>query len=161
MAMGLLSSPWVTTRLFAWAMEVIKGDRKDKGNPFHWNRVVMNCPGTDDYTPSMPRLYKWSDVWNAIAGDVRTYVDDSRTVGSSEEHCRQVTHRVESMMGYLGLQDATRKRRPVTQSPGEWTGSIVRAISKEGLFVTVSQKKWIKIKNIIQSTMDLFVESTD
>ena len=42
------------------------------------------------------------------------------------------------MMGYLGLQDANRKRFPITQAPGEWNGAIVRAIEEVGLFVTVS-----------------------
>jgi hypothetical protein len=161
MPMGLLSSPWGTIRLFAWGMEIIKGDRFDKSNPFHWSTVKLNCPGTESYDPSLPRVYKWSDVYMAIAGDAKTFVDDLRSIGISESHCRAITHRVETMMGYLGLQDATRKRRPVSQSPGEWTGSIVRAIPGEGLFVTVSTKKWIKIKNILQDIRLSFASATD
>ena len=156
MPMGLLPSPWTTIRQFAWAMEVIKGDRRDPKNPFHWSEVILNCPGSRDYSPSMPRLYKWSDVWVAIAGDAKTFVDDLRSIGCSEEHCQLITHQVETRMGYLGLQDATRKRRPVSPSPGEWTGSIIRAVKGTGLFVTVSVKKWEKIKAILQEVRDSF-----
>ena len=54
------------------------------------------------------------------------------------------THRLESRMSYLGIQDATRKRRRITQRPGEWNGSIIIAVEGVGLFVTVSEKKWLK-----------------
>ena len=161
MPMGMLPSPWVTIRLFAWAMEVIRGNREDKNNPFHWSKVTLNCPGSSDYDPSMPRLYKWSDVWNSIAGDAKTFVDDLRSIGCSEHHCRLITHQVESLMGYLGLQDATRKRRPVTPTPGEWTGAIVRAIPGVGVFVTVSTKKWNKVQCILQELKDAFSSSVD
>ena len=49
-------------------------------------------------------------------------------------------------MGYLGLQNATRKRRPISQTPGEWTGSIIISIEGMGLFVKDSEKKWNKAK---------------
>ena len=45
-------------------------------------------------------------------------------------------------MGYLGLQDATRNRRPNFQATGEWTGSITLLLEKFGLCVTISEKKW-------------------
>ncbi len=162
MAMGLLSSPWVTTRLFAWAMEIIKGDRRDPRNPFHWTHVVLNCPGgMPSYDPTMPRLYKWNPVSESIAGDCKTFVDDLRSIGPTKALCRAVTHRVETMMGYLVLQDATRKRRPDSQTPGEWTGSIVRAIEGVGLFVTVSPAKWAKAKGIIDSLINCFESPED
>ena len=41
-----------------------------------------------------------------------TFVDDLRTIGACFALVQCATHRVETMMGYLGLQDATRKRRP-------------------------------------------------
>ncbi len=156
MAMGMLPSPWVTTRLFAWAMEIIKGDRTEVLNPFHWSRVVLNCPGDPTYDPTMPRVYKWNDRLKAIAGDCKTFVDDLRSVGATKEMCRAVTHRVETMMGYLGLQDATRKRRPDSQAPGEWTGTITRAIEGVGLFVTVSQTKWDRARKILAEIYDQF-----
>ena len=88
MAMGMLLPPWVTTRLFAWAMEINKGDRTVESNPFHWSEVILNCPGDPNYNPTMPRLYKWNAKLKAIAGDCKTFIDHLR----SKEMCRAVTH---------------------------------------------------------------------
>ena len=52
-------------------------------------------------------------------------------------------------MSYLGIQDATRKRRPITQTPGEWTGSIVLSVEGVGVFVTISQQKWDRTRAIL------------
>ena len=49
-------------------------------------------------------------------------------------------------MGYLGLQDATRKRYPIYQTLWEWTGSINLSLEGVVLFVTVSEKKRNKAK---------------
>lgn len=65
MAMGMTSSPFVTIGLFAWAMEIIKGDRHNKDNPFYWSEVKLNCPGLLDDDPGMPRVYKWNNVLGA------------------------------------------------------------------------------------------------
>ena len=64
-------------------------------------------------------------------------------------------------MAYLGLQDATRKRRPISRSPGEWTSSISVAIPDVGLFVTVSQKKWDKVKGILEDLAAQFTPECD
>ena len=160
MAMGMSPSPFVTIRLFAWAMEIILGDHTDPNNPFYWSEIRINCPGSPDYDPSLPRCYKWNDVKKCIAADCVTFVDDLRTIGACFALVQAATHRVETMMGYLGLQDATRKRRPNSQTPGEWTGSKSVAIPNVGLFVTVSQKKWDKAKGIITSLFDEFESET-
>ena len=62
---------------------------------------------------------------------------------------KKSTHQVDTTMGYLGLQDAPRKRRPISKTPGEWTGLITLSIEALGLFVTVSEKKWNKAKEMI------------
>ena len=59
MAVGIISSSFETTRMFAWGMELIMGDWKDDDNPFNWDSVVQNCPGTNEYDTPMPRLYWW------------------------------------------------------------------------------------------------------
>ena len=38
---------------------------------------------------------------------------------------KKVTQKLETTMSYLGIQDVTRKRRKISQRPGEWTGSII------------------------------------
>ena len=81
MAMGMTPSPYVSIHLFAWAMELIKGDRTDPNNPFHWSEVKLKCPGSPTYDPSMPRVYKWNEVLGCIAADCVTFVDNLRTIG--------------------------------------------------------------------------------
>ena len=61
---------------------------------------------------------------------------------------RSHTHQVETIMGYLGLQDATKKHRPHSQAPGEWNGSKTRTIEGVGLLVTVSQETWDRAKSM-------------
>ena len=156
MAMGLVSSPYATTRLFSWGMEIIKGDRMDQSNPFAWTEVKLNLPGSKCYNPALPRVFKFNGFEQEVASDVKTFMDDSRGIGATRELCREATHRTETMMSYLGVQDATRKRRPNSQTPGEWTGSITLALEGVGLFVTVSQKKWDKAKGIISELLNHF-----
>ena len=98
----------------------------------------------------MPRVYKWNEETKSIAADCKSFVDDFRIVGPTRDLTKQATHRLETTMSYLGIQDATRKRRDITQRPGKWTGSIVLSVADKGLFVTVSQKKWDKASGIIQ-----------
>ena len=64
-------------------------------------------------------------------------------------------------MGYLGLQNATRKRRPDAQVPGEWTGAITLALEGIGLFVTVSQSKWDKAKRYLEEILETFDSADD
>ena len=52
-------------------------------------------------------------------------------------------------MGYLVLKHATKKRRPISQTPGELNVSITTSLEGVGLFVSVSEKKWNKAKYII------------
>ena len=114
MAMGMRSSPWITIRLLMWMMEVVVGDRRDIGNPFHWNEVIFNLPGSPSYKPHLPRVYKWNKETNSIACDCKFFCDDFRLIGPTLQLTQAATHRLETTMSYLGIQDATRKRRPIT-----------------------------------------------
>ena len=149
MAMGMRPSPWVTIRLLMWMMEVVVGDRRDVNNPFRWDRIVLNLPGSPEYDPTLPRVYKWNERIQSMACECKFFCDDFRVVGPNEELTKAATHQLETTMSYLGIQDATRKRRKITQTPGEWTGSIVLSVKDLGVFVTVSQKKWDRAKSII------------
>ena len=111
--MDLLSLPWVTTRLFAWAMNIIKGDRNSSDNPFHWSQVILNCPGSAIYDTSIPIVYKWNQELGCIDGDCKTFVDNLRYIGTTRKILCVITHQVEYMMRYLGLQEATRNKRPI------------------------------------------------
>ena len=159
MAMGMRPSPWVTIRLLMWMMEVVVGDRKAVSNPFRWDSVKLNLPGSSSYDPSLPRVYKWNEISNALACECKFFCDDFRVVGPTPLLTKAATHKLETTMAYLGIQDATRKRRRISQTPGEWTGSIVLSVKDIGVFVTVSQKKWDRARSIVTDWFDQLVMS--
>ena len=80
---------------------------------------------------------------------LQVFCDDFRVIGPNEELTKRATHRLETTMSYLGIQDATRKRRKVTKRPGEWTGSILLTVDEVRLFVTVSPQKWDRARQLI------------
>jgi hypothetical protein len=155
--MGFKPSPFVTTQTFGWSEEVIVGDRSEPSNPFFWDCVKLNLPGTKAYDPSMPWVYRWNSRDSQMASFFGTYIDDIRGGGASEIACRQTIHRTASRINYLGQQDAPRKRGQATQSPRAWAGSKCKAIEGEGLYVLSMEGKWAKAKSIIAKFYSLVV----
>ena len=76
----------------------------------------------------------------SIANDLVIYVDDDGTSASGYSECRKVSRRVASIANYLGFQDAARKRRDPSTTPGPWGGSIVLT-DKHQVEVSVSQEQ--------------------
>jgi hypothetical protein len=135
--------------------DVIKGNRLEKSNLFHWDKVVLNLPGSTGYDPARPWLYKFDSLGNKLAAFVVSYVDDLRTGDDGgKQRCDQVTHQVASRLNYLGEQDAARKRGAASQQPGPWAGAVIQMQKKEGLFVTISQEKWTKVQSILRFYQD-------
>ena len=60
-------------------------------------------------------------------------------------------------MAYLGVQDATRKGRQITQTSGEW----IISVPESGVLVTVSQQKWDRDRTSIKKWDDVLRGSTD
>jgi hypothetical protein len=91
---------------------------------------------------------KWDAIDERIASDLLAFVDDLRASGLSVEEAWQVARQVASRLQYLGIQDAPRKRRPPSQSPGAWAGGV---FSTKSCKVTkcVTQDKWDKGKRLI------------
>jgi hypothetical protein len=145
--MGFRPSPYNACRSFLWAEEIIRGNPRDVSLPFQYDRIELNMPGEVDYCPDKPWLMK-TRADGKIASDVVTYIDDLRTIGSSEELCQEVTRRVASVVNYLGMQDAPRKRRPASKTPGAWAGSVV-SVHEDGVYVSVSQERWDKTRRIL------------
>jgi hypothetical protein len=54
-----------------------------------------------------------------------------------------------STLSYLGIQDATRKWRDSSQSPGAWAGCVVLT-GPVGTFVLTSQEKWGKARSQVK-----------
>ena len=136
--MGFKPAPYHTTREIRRVESFFKGDRHKGGNPFEWDQVELNLPGSEAYSPSKPRVYKIRKD-GRIAGDLFVYIDDLRITGVSEESCWEGAHQVSSRMSWLGIQDAPRKRRRPSQEPGAWTGTVVHS-SKGEVSVLIGQK---------------------
>ena len=90
----------------------------------------------------------------------KTYVDDLRSISATQSLTKEATHQVYTTMGYIVMQDATRKRRPISQTMGECTGSVTLSLEGVCLFVTVSEKKWNKAKDIITIFLSQFDSTT-
>jgi len=88
-------------------------------------------------------------MWFKSEGnDVKPYVDDIRGHGGTEEGTRKATRRASSVTQYLGEQNADRKNRPASKTPGPWCGSFF-SVSKGSVYVYISQEKWDKAKQYI------------
>jgi hypothetical protein len=145
---GMKPSPYNSVRYFYWAEELARGNPIDPANPLHYSEVILNLPGMKEYDPTMPHVYKWNSVAKRVAGEIVTFIDDMRACGFSKENTWQILRRLTSILQYLGIQDAPRKRRPSCQSPGGWIGCINK-VTPEMVALTVSQEKWEKGQKII------------
>ena len=156
--MGFKPCPYICTQTFAWGEEVIVGDRRDVKNPFHWDKVVLNLPGSHDYNPRMSIVYKWNSAANCMAAFFGTYVDDIRSLASTELACRSTTHQIASRINYLGQQDAVRKRGHASKFPRAWAGAKCVATEESGLYVLTTEKKWEKAKGIVDKWIELLAK---
>jgi hypothetical protein len=116
--------------------------------------VELNLAGTASFDPRRPWVSKRRED-KCIANDFVDYIDDVRTCGNgetkekAEEETHRVTRRIASVINYLGMQDAPRKRRPPLQKPGAWNGCLVET-NKNGVFQKVSQERWDKTRSHIR-----------
>ncbi len=160
--MGFVPSPYTAVQATPIAEEVIRGNPEDSNNVFRWDEIVLNLPGSLDYKPADPWVYKAcydrSSKTLRIANDLKIYVDDVWTIGFSYEECRLASRAVASIFGSLGVQDACRKRRDPFQTPGPWAGSIVQTCS-EAVYVTISLERWLKAKDMIKWIKDICVSN--
>jgi hypothetical protein len=152
-AMGVKSSPFQAVSALTVADEIIQGDYLQEGNIFEWVRVRLNLPGDLDYNPNLPWVSKVRED-GRIAADLFTFVDDLRPTGPGKKNCWRAAQRAGSVLSWLGIQDASRKRRDSSQSPGAWAGSVIRA-NIDGVFVLSDEEKWIKAKALLQEVLDL------
>jgi hypothetical protein len=122
---------------------------QDPGNRLRWDSIKLNLPGDPRYDPTLPQVMKWDAVLQKIAGDIVGFIDDLRASGYSVEQSWAVARQIVARFQYLGIQDAARKRRPPSQSPGAWVGVV---FSTKGGKVTksVTPEKWEKAKGMIK-----------
>jgi hypothetical protein len=153
-AMGLRSSPYQAVQAMGVAEEVIRGDRKDPTNVYRWDTVRLNLLGSCRYKPYKPWVSKFRSSDQKLAADLFIFVDDLRPTGPSRKEGWEAAKKAASTLNHLGIQDAPRKRRDISQSPGAWAGSVIRT-GAGGVSVLTSQEKWDKSKRLLQEVWDM------
>jgi hypothetical protein len=138
--MGFKSSPYNTIQGILMAEEIVRGDHRDANNILRWDTVLLNLPGSISYQPGKPWVMKIRSPDGKMACDFIIYVDDIRTAGNDWWEGRLAARRVASTMHWLGIQDAARKRRDPSETPGPWAGSIIHS-DGGAISITVSQER--------------------
>ncbi len=78
--MGIRDSPYQSLQ---WQMRLkfeIYRDQKDTVNPFHWDRVELNLPGSRGYRLDLPWVMKIRKNSHLVV-EIFVYVDDGRPTG--------------------------------------------------------------------------------
>jgi hypothetical protein len=88
---------------------------------------VTNLPGTFDYDPTQPKVFK-RRFDGRIAADLVIYIDDARTVVNSLKEAWQASSQTAKTCAWLGLQDSAQKRREASLEPGAWAGMVIWAL---------------------------------
>ena len=110
--MGFKPPPYQAVQGILFCEEFILGNKDSQDNPFFWDALVLNLPGSEAYDSSMPWVYKWISDIRRIAADTNIYVDDRRTTGPTRSETWRATRTAGDQTNYLGIQDAARKRYP-------------------------------------------------
>lgn len=147
--MGCSTSPYQAGQAMLFAEEFIRGTPVDPSNIFRFDSVRLNLPGDPHYMPNLPWVSKIRASDGQLACDLFMYVDDGRTTAPTYEECWGASRCVASKLNWLGVQDAARKRRPPSQEPGAWSGSVVFS-SHDNVLVLVSQERWDKARLVVE-----------
>jgi hypothetical protein len=140
------------------AEEFIRGNMLERSNPFFWDKLILNLPGSDDFDPRRPKVMKWDTLNKWLACDLVVFVDDLRATGPTVELTWALSHTVSARIQYLGIQEASRKRRPPTRSPGAWAGGAFHT-SSTNVHMSISQEKWDKGKLLVGSLWDVIAST--
>eukprot|EP00978_Attheya_sp_CCMP212_P001843 scaffold3811_cov53-Attheya_sp.AAC.2 len=147
---GLNDCIWVPR----FMLPTIQTHLRDPNNIFRWDSVEFNLPGSKDYDPSLPWVYKVRLSDGKIAVDVFGFVDNFRQTGNSAKEAWLAGRQFAIKSNHLGIQDAPRKRRDGSSTPGAWTGSIVHT-GEDGVFLLISVDKWDKTKYLLREMQEM------
>eukprot|EP00978_Attheya_sp_CCMP212_P006419 scaffold14650_cov34-Attheya_sp.AAC.1 len=157
--MGFRPSPYYAVRFYYWAEELARGDRLAPSNPLRWDEIRLNLPSSYTHNPTLPRVMKWDNLIDNIAGDGVAFVDDLRASGVDEERAWTIGRRMAATFQYLGVQDAPRKRRPPMRITGAWAGTLFAATA-ENIEKFLSQSKWNRGRDDMTVCLDKLESDT-
>lgn len=144
LSFGCLCSPYLSVQGEDRIMELCMGNPSDNNNVFQWDHVKLNLPWTQEYDPSMPRvLLLRSD--GELATRKVFFVDDihGATRSRNSDPATQAQRQLAKRMNYYGNQDAARKRRHGSLTPGSWNGVIIHCDLPYPMKSTTT-KKWTR-----------------
>jgi hypothetical protein len=121
--MGLRDSPYRSIQWQICLKLEVYGDRWVLSNPFHWDRVQFNLPGSKGYRADLPWVMKIRCDGH-LATEVYVYMDEGWVTGHSAKQTGLGARAYEVGCTRLGVQDASRKRRTPTHTPGPWAGTV-------------------------------------
>jgi hypothetical protein len=125
----------------------VYGDRRALSNPFHWDHVELNLPGSRGYRADLPWVMKIR-ADGFLAAEIFVYVDDGRVVAFLPDLAWRAARAYASHCSRLGVQDASRKRTSPSKMPGPWAGTVTTTAGGQ-VYGMVSQEKWEKTKLLI------------
>jgi hypothetical protein len=106
--MGLHDFLYRSLQWQTWLKFEIYGNRELLSNPFHWERVKFNLPGSRGYRSDLPWVMKIRED-DHLAAEVFEYIND----GQATSHSKDLTWRVAmangsdcSRQGNLAFRDA-------------------------------------------------------
>lgn len=138
----------------------IRGDRRRNDNPFIWDKIILNLPGSVKFDPRKVLVYKLNGDTQRVATDFVTFVDDIRAIGGNYIECTSAMYRIATMLNYLDEQNPTRKIRDASLTPGMWIGVVMETDDKN-IYLSTSQEKWDKGKAIIDAWWSVFEANND
>ena len=107
--MGLRNSPYRLIQLLIRLTIEVYGDMWDCSNPFHWEKVIYNLPGTNGYRLGLPWVMKVR-FDDHLACKVYVYVDDGQVTGHCRELCWEIGRKFAPVSSKGGVQDPARKK---------------------------------------------------
>jgi hypothetical protein len=128
-------------------MEVY-GNRKDVLNPFHWDHMEFNLPGSKGYRSDLPWVMKIR-INGFLAANFFVYVANGRVVAYSSELAWRAARAYAACCSGFGIQDASRKRTSALRTPGSWAG-IVTHTDENQVCGMVSKEKWEKTQWLVR-----------
>ena len=155
--MGMKDSPYRSIQLMLMMKKLAYGKRTDQNNPYQWERVELNLPGSEDYDPTLPWVMKVR-IDGHLACEIYVYVDDCRITGWSKLECWRAARRLSGILNFLGCQDAFRKRTEPVVEAGPWSGGVTSTAGM--VLVTVTIEKWKKTRALVEELNQLIQEDS-
>ncbi len=146
--MGLRDSPY---RSLQWQVRLkleVYGDRQVLTNPFHWDHIKFNLPGSRGYRSDLPWVMKIR-ADGLLAAEIFVYMDNRRAIGATADLAWQAAHIYAPGCARLGVQDASQKWTSASRTPGPWAGTVTQ-LDRDQVCSMVSQEKWEKTQLLIR-----------